>query len=480
MKIFRGGAHGYSASPELLNALFESMSEGVLVVSPEGVIIGCNSAAEQILGLTSRELEGRAAIAADWQPLQFDGTAYPLDELPVAVALRTDGPAPARIVGLPRPDGRIVWMRVSAAPIRLAGPASSPVVATFTDITDFIRQQRELGAVREQLGFVIEGSNDGFFDLDLSTGAMALSARFCEMVGYAKDELAPHLSTRDQLLHPDDKARAHEAAAQNSRGETTRYEQEERLRHKDGHWVTVLTRGRVVARDADGVPTRVAGSFTDISARKAAEAALSESEAELSAYFESPAVGVAVIGPDDRWQRVNDRLSAMLGYSKADLAELTFDDVTHPDDRALPGAMPAEVLAGTRQSFALDKRYVRRDGSIFWALISVSRSRRADGTLSHRVAIIKDITDRKNAEQALVSALDENQQLVAQLRTALEEVKTLSGLLPICMHCKKIRDDRGEWQRLESYISKRTDALFSHGLCQACLAEYYPDADPDS
>ena len=64
-----------------------------------------------------------------------------------------------------------------------------------------------------------------------------------------------------------------------------------------------------------------------------------------------------------------------------------------------------------------------------------------------------------------------------KLESALAEVKTLSGLLPICMHCKNIRDDKGYWTQIESYIHEHSEAKFSHGICQECAKKYYPDMD---
>jgi hypothetical protein len=69
---------------------------------------------------------------------------------------------------------------------------------------------------------------------------------------------------------------------------------------------------------------------------------------------------------------------------------------------------------------------------------------------------------------------NEREHLITELKDALERVKTLSGLLPICSHCKKIRDDEGYWQNVETYIAKRSDAVFSHGICPDCLNEFYP------
>jgi len=76
-------------------------------------------------------------------------------------------------------------------------------------------------------------------------------------------------------------------------------------------------------------------------------------------------------------------------------------------------------------------------------------------------------------------AADEREQLIHQLQKALAEVKTLSGMLPICSGCKKIRDDKGYWNRIETYVMQRSTATFTHGLCPDCIKKYFPDYDPE-
>jgi len=80
-----------------------------------------------------------------------------------------------------------------------------------------------------------------------------------------------------------------------------------------------------------------------------------------------------------------------------------------------------------------------------------------------------------NNIKALKDAQEEREKIIVELQNALAEVKTLSGLLPICSHCKKIRDDRGYWDQIESYVMKYSDAKFSHGICPECAKKYYPD-----
>lgn len=90
-----------------------------------------------------------------------------------------------------------------------------------------------------------------------------------------------------------------------------------------------------------------------------------------------------------------------------------------------------------------------------------------DGALFGLIHIVRDITGRKRNEE-------ERDRLIARLQKALAEIKTLSGLLPICAHCKKIRDEKGYWSQIEAYIRDHTDAEFSHGICEECLARNYP------
>ena len=86
--------------------------------------------------------------------------------------------------------------------------------------------------------------------------------------------------------------------------------------------------------------------------------------------------------------------------------------------------------------------------------------------------LIDDIQMRKKAE-------NKNLVLISELQSALTEVKKLSGLLPICASCKKIRDDNGYWSQVEVYVEQNSDAEFSHGLCPCCVEELYPDLDID-
>lgn len=115
---------------------------------------------------------------------------------------------------------------------------------------------------------------------------------------------------------------------------------------------------------------------------------------------------------------------------------------------------------------------------LFGMVLSLTKSRSqaialADTTVDLEKANIglrKEIIERKQAEE-------QRNKLVSDLKKTLSEVKTLRGFLPICSHCKKIRDDKGYWNQIESYIRDRSDAEFSHGICPECAKKLYPDMD---
>lgn len=93
-----------------------------------------------------------------------------------------------------------------------------------------------------------------------------------------------------------------------------------------------------------------------------------------------------------------------------------------------------------------------------------------DGKISGSVGVMVDITERKKAEA-------DKERLIKELQEALATVKTLHGLLPICSFCKKIRDDKGYWNQIETYVQKHSNAQFSHSVCQECAKEHYPGID---
>jgi PAS domain S-box-containing protein len=334
-----------AAVPEIearCHALVAAMQEGVVVQALDGRIVYCNPSAERILGITADQMCGRTSIDPRWRTIHANGSPFPGELHPAMVTLRTGQAQAGIVMGVYQPNGVLRWIRINSESIRLAvDQPLHAVVTTFVDITEERLSQAEARSRAEQMTLVLEGANDGFWDWHIPSSRVTFSARWASMLGYAVAELAGDLSTWSRLAHPDDMKKVMPVLEAHLRGETAFYVSEHRMLTKDGRWVWVLDRGKVVERMPDGRPVRAVGTHTDITARR-------------------------------------------------------------------------------------------------------------------------------EAEDKLRQTLQANEQLVAELREALDRVRTLSGLLPVCARCKSVRNDRGFWQQIEHYLADHTDARFTHGLCPGC------------
>ncbi|MDO9107109.1 MAG: PAS domain S-box protein [Methylovulum sp.] len=137
------------------------------------------------------------------------------------------------------------------------------------------------------------------------------------------------------------------------------------------------------------------------SQRKLAADLVSQSEARYAATFEQAAMGIALLTPDGRWLRANQKLCDMVGYSHAELLTKTFQDITHPDDLDIDLTYVGQILAGEIQTYAMEKRYLHKGGDIVWINLTVSLVRQSDGSPDYFIAMIEDIHRRKLAETAL-------------------------------------------------------------------------------
>ena len=146
----------------------------------------------------------------------------------------------------------------------------------------------------------------------------------------------------------------------------------------------------------------------------------------------------------------------------------------HPDDRE---HTEKKVQEAARKGSELNTewRVISSDGTVRWLMSRGRPLQDANGKIVRFIGIVLDITERKQAEEIFQKAAEEREKLIQELQSALENVKTLQGLIPICANCKKIRDDDGFWQQVEGYIQKHSDIKFTHGICPDCMAKLYPN-----
>lgn len=196
-------------------------------------------------------------------------------------------------------------------------------------------------------------------------------------------------------------------------------------RHKNGDELHVEMTLSPLSQLADG-HRLVLATLRDVTARAEAEAASREDHARFLSAFNYAAIGMALVAPDGRWLRVNPALCELTGYSEEELLDLTFQELTHPDDLATDLALSQQLLAGELRTYQLEKRYIHKRRHIVWVLLSVSLVREADGVPLYFISQIQDVTARKQMERrtAVFSALG---QQLSMATTAEEVARTLAA-----------------------------------------------------
>ncbi len=161
------------------------------------------------------------------------------------------------------------------------------------------------------------------------------------------------------------------------------------------------------------------GSFIE---RRRTEEALRRSEARFRSYFELGLIGVAISSPDKRLLQVNDRLGEILGYSPEELLSLPWPALSHPDDLAMSEIEFERLLSGKIDTYRLDKRFLRKDGSVVYTNMAVRCLRQSDGTVDYAVVFVQDITERKLAEEELRRSKEQLEQTLLELKATQYQV----------------------------------------------------------
>lgn len=160
----------------------------------------------------------------------------------------------------------------------------------------------------------------------------------------------------------------------------------------------------------------------DITERKRAEEALRQSEESLRRYFDQPLIGMVTSSPSKGFLQVNDKFCEMLGYSREELAQLTWSQLTHPEDLVTNQEYFNRALAGEIDRYVMDKRYLRQDGQFLYAISAIHCVRNATGQVEYFIGLVQDITDRKKTEEALIKTNEELQITLEHLQATQEEL----------------------------------------------------------
>ena len=309
-------------------------------------------------------------------------------------------------------NGSDYWMDIEVQPLHDAHGIVTGFMEIGSDITTNKAIELELAHERRTLANIIEGTNAGTWEWNAATGETRVNARWAAIMGYAPGERDfSRIETWRRLTHPQDRAHSQELIDRHFRGELPAYECENRVLHKDGHWVWVMGHGKLLSRTSDGKPEWMAGINLNIDQRKRAEAALLENERLLRLVTENMRGRLAYFDREHHLRFANQATYDFFGGTAQSHIGCSFEDLLGPKHMAQTGGAVDRVLAGEPQSY--ESETVLPDGQTINAIVHLVPDLQGS-TVQGFVALAVDVTLAKREAMALARQAD------TLLRTALE------------------------------------------------------------
>lgn len=418
------------ASERLLATTIASIGEGTITTDVQGKITFLNLEAERLTGWSCKEAVGHLLVHVF--RISNKKSGEPREEwVKNLLCLNCQQKIFGHYLLVGR-NGRETLIDLCCSPIRSVDGMSYGAVIVFSDRSIQNQAEQALRESEERLRLALNAAQAGVWSWNIATGEVAWSPENYHLYGVAPAHGPLAYSDWERCLHPDDLDRTNRAIRDVVEKRKREYRAEFRVGHPQFGERWLLGVGRL-EHTPDGTAQRLFGINLDITEHKRMDEALRQSEEHFRSYFDLGLIGMAITSLDKRWLQYNDKICEILGYSREELAGLSWAEITHPDDLATDTAQFDRLLAGEINSYSLDKRFIGKEGSIIHAIISVSGIRRSDGSVDHAVGILQDITERKLAEYEIRKARDELELRVkertAELESANEKLRAVPSRL---------------------------------------------------
>ncbi|WP_339926227.1 PAS domain-containing protein [uncultured Cyclobacterium sp.] len=326
------------------------------------------------------------------------------EQLTSSLALTKDQGVPYELeLSTIKIDGSQGWMWVRGEAIRSESKEIIGLRGVAQDITERKNIELEKEALTKRLNYAMDASGDGIWDWTPMDGVTVFSKAWVEMLGYKVGELASLASEWSDRLHPDDIewvfAEINKVTQSSENGDT--FSHEYRFRNKEGEYLWILNRAKVVERNESGEATRVVGTHKNITERKKGDVEKAESELRFSVAIDGTEAGIW------DWDMINNKVvfskqwKAMLGYEDSEI-ENSFEGwqrLWHPDDVASIEKSVSDHLNGITPKYEIIHRCLHKNGSWHWIMTRGKTLRNKEGQPYRWIGTNVDITPQKNAEE---------------------------------------------------------------------------------
>jgi diguanylate cyclase (GGDEF)-like protein/PAS domain S-box-containing protein len=373
-----------------LAAVVEHTGEAITAKDADGNITEWNAGAQRLYGYTAEEMLGQPVTRL--VPPERAGEEFEL--LQRAMAGETIGQLQTERL---RRDGSRLEVSITVSPMR--DDQGKPVGASIItrDVTAPRTAERARKRALAKMAEAQRIAGIGSWTWDTTADEASWSAEMYRLFG--RDPILGPAESEQffAYLHPHDRERVRDGYAQAFGGGGS-FELDYRIKSGDGKDLVLNAHGRMER------PGYYVGTVQDVTSLRAIEREAREAAELFRQTLEHAPIGIALVAPDGRWLNANRALCSIVGYSEAELLELSFQDITHPDDLDADLEQAAQLLAGEISGYRMEKRYFHKSGRIVQAELSVSLVRDEGGGPVHFISQIQDITAQHEAHEALVES----------------------------------------------------------------------------
>ncbi|HEY9625996.1 MAG TPA: PAS domain S-box protein [Coleofasciculaceae cyanobacterium] len=389
-ELFERATTALEESEEKFAKMLRSTPAPIAIATPEGRYLEVNDAFVELLGYSRAEVIGRKASEVGlWADLE-ERNHY-------VQAIATLGRISNWECRFRKKSGAVVTALFSAESINIGGQQC--FIGIANEITDRKRIEDDLRQSEAMLREAQRVAHIGSWEYNPQTQTVTASEELFCICGLAPRPFF-NLDQAAAIIHPDDRC-SHYQFVRDAIAEGKAYKDDMRVLRPDGTVRYVELRGEPIF-DAQGNLLRIVGTTLDITDRKQIEEALRQSEQLFRGAFATSAFGISIRSMTGRYLQVNSALCQMLGYPESELLNLTYRDITHPDDLAIdPHNTIGKLLTGKISCYELEKRFLHKEGHVVWGLISMSLVRDLEQQPLYFVTQVQNISDRKQAEAAL-------------------------------------------------------------------------------
>jgi two-component system cell cycle sensor histidine kinase/response regulator CckA len=392
-----------------LAGAFRDAALGMALVAPGGAFLRVNSTLCRLLGHTEEELLAESLSDV-------------IDDARVAEALRDAAPSLQTEAPMRHRGGRSVVALVSLTLVRDLRGEPEYYVCQVLDMTERYEAQADLAANEAKLAEAQQIARMGSWEWEIAADRVTWSDELYRIYGVAPDGEPGSYGSYLDKIHADDRARVGRVI-ETALTERRPWSLDYRIVRPDGDLRMIHARGEIVVDDS-GRPQVVHGTCQDVTENHRVEDQLRAAEQLFRRAFDDAPIGMALIDLDGRWLRLNRSLCQMLGRSEQQLRTTELNELSHPEDRRLDRPLIKELLAGRRRSFAIEKRYLRADGTMVHALVHISLMHGDGERPLYFLCQLVDITERRRAE-AERKASEERLQAIIDNSPALIIVKDI-------------------------------------------------------